>query len=318
MKKSVTCLSLAMLLIPALARAEEFPAKPVTIVVASTAGGATDVLGRHLADNLSKLWKQPVLVENRGGAGGSIATGYVSKSKPDGYTLLIVANTLTTNAAVQRNLPFDSVKDIQPISMVARGQMLIVTGNRVPMPTIASIVREAKAQKIFYGTSGPGTAPTFASELLGVTTGIKLEQVNYKGATEALTDMAGGRIDIYIASVSQMLPFIQNKTATPVAIMSTTRSKTLPSVPTVVEEGYPSALFDLWYGVFGPAGIPPEVTAKINESIKAVTNSPVGIDFLSKNGAMPTEVKVDEFTKTVAHEIQQWKELAQKLNLFEK
>ena len=275
----------AALLMPVAVQAQEFPTKPVTIVVAYAPGSSSDVFGRFLADALSKLWKQPVVVENRAGAGGSIGTAHVAKSRPDGHTFLISSNTYTTNAAAQRNLPFDPVKDLQPISMVARGQMGVVTGSRVPMPTLADIVKQGKTQKLFYGTNGPGSSPTFATELLAERLGVKLEMVNYKGAVDALVDMAGGRLDVYVGAVTTLMPAISNKTATPVAVQSDVRSKALPNVPTVAEAGFPGAEFDLWWGVFTAAGIPPAIAAKINEGIRTVTSTPEGVAFMSKNDA---------------------------------
>jgi tripartite-type tricarboxylate transporter receptor subunit TctC len=298
-------------------RAQEFPTKPITIIVAYAPGSSSDVFGRYLADSLSKLWKQSVVVENRPGAGGSIGTAHVTKSRPDGHTFLISSNTFTTNAAAQRNLPYDPLKDLQPVSMIARGQMGVVTGSRIAMPTLADVAQQGKAQKLFYGTNGPGSAPTFATELLAERLGVKLEMVNYKGAVDALVDIGGGRLDVYVGAVTTLMPAILNKTAVPVAVLSDVRSKALPEVPTVAEAGFPGAEFDLWWGVFTASGTPSAVAAKINEGIQIVTTTPEGVAFLAKNDTSPTALTVDQFTAHVSREIAQWRDLARRHNLFE-
>lgn len=308
-------LLIGALVAPSLASAQEFPSKPVTIVIPFTPAGSNDTIGRYLADGLSKLWKQSVVVENRPGAGSAIGAAHVAKARPDGYTLLFVSSTFTTNAATQKSLPFDPVKDLQPVGMGAIGQMVIVTGSRVPMPTLGDLIKQAKSQKIFYGTTGVGSSTQFAAELFSDVAGIKMQPVHYKGGTDALVDMAGGRLDVYVGTVTQVLSSVANKTAMPVAIVSKTRSKALPDVPTVAEAGAAGAETDLWWGVFTAAKTPKPVVAKINEGINAVMTTPESADFLSKHGAIPEKMSVDQFSKLVSSELARWKELAKTHNI---
>ena len=315
MKLIVKALLVGALLAPSIASAQEFPSKPVTIVIPFTPAGSNDTIGRYLADGLGKLWKQTVVVENRPGAGSAIGAAHVAKARPDGYTLLFVSSTFTTNAATQKSLPFDPVKDLQPVGMGAIGQMVIVTGSRVPMPTLADLVKQAKSQKIFYGTTGVGSSTQFAAELFSDVAGIKMQPVHYKGGTDALVDMAGGRLDVYVGTVTQVLSSVSNNTAKPVAIVSKSRSKALPDVPTVAEAGTPGAETDLWWGVFVAAKTPKVVVAKINDGINAVMTTPESTEFLAKHGAIPEKMSVDEFSKLVTSELARWKNLAKAHNI---
>ena len=162
MKSIVKALLLTGALIaPSIATAQDYPSKAVTFVIPFGAGSSSDVMGRYVADNLSKLWKQPVVIENRSGAGSAIGAAYASKAQPDGYTLMFASSSYSTNAAVTKTLPFDPIKDFQPISMVSSGQMAILAGTRVPITTLDELIKQAKAQKLFFGSTGPGKFRAF-------------------------------------------------------------------------------------------------------------------------------------------------------------
>lgn len=301
--------------LPGLASAQNFPTKRVTVVIPFTPAGSNDTIGRYLADGLSKLWSTPVVVENRPGAGSAIGSAHVAQSRPDGYTLLFVSGTFTTNAATQTNLPFDPVKDLKPVGMGALGQMVIVTGSRVPVGNLTELTKAAKAQKIFYGTTGVGSSTQFAGELLNDVADIKMEAVHYKGGTDALVDMAGGRLDVYVGTVTQVLSSVASDKAKPLAIASKTRSKALPDVPTVAEAGFAGAEADIWWGVFAPSGTPDAIVTKINQGINTVMGSAEATEFLAKHGAMPTAMSVAEFSDHVTKELAKWRELATKHNI---
>ena len=295
--------------------AQNYPTRTVTLVVPFSPGASNDIFGRYLAAKLSETWKQAVVVENRPGAGSVIGTAHVAKAKPDGLTLLLVSSTLTTNAATRTDLPFEPLKDLQPVGLVALGQMVVVTGSRIPMASLQELVKQAKAQTVFYGTAGVGSSPTFSAELLNDVAGIRMQAVHYKGGTEALLDLSGGRIDVYVGTLTTLLPMITSKTVTAVAVASQTRSGTLPEVPTVAEAGFPGAESDIWWGVFAPAGLPGDVTAKINKDIDATMTMPEARDFLVKHGATPATMSVGQFTSHVASELVRWKDLARKHNI---
>lgn len=304
-------LPLAGLMLAATAvQAQDYPTKTITMVIPFTPAGSNDTIGRYLGENLGKLWKQTVVIENRPGAGSAIGSAHVAKARPDGYTILFVSSTFTTNAATQKNLPFDPLKDLQPVALGALGQMVIITGSRTPMPTLADLVKQAKAQKLFYGTTGVGSSTQFAAELFSGVAGIKMQPVHYKGGADALVDLAGGRLDVYVGTVTQVLPIVSSKTATAVAVAGKTRSTALPDVPTVAEAGVPGAEADNWWGVFTAAKTPTAVVTKLNEGINTVMATPESAEFLAKHGAIPSKMTVDEFTKHVSSELAKWKELA--------
>jgi Uncharacterized protein conserved in bacteria len=306
----------ALALTPSLAVAEKFPDGPVRVIIPFTPGGSNDTIGRYLGEGLSRTWGEAVVIENRPGAGSAIGSAHVATSAPDGHTLLFVSGTYTTNAATQANLPFDPLKDLQPVGLVALGDRLIATGSRVSLPTLAVLAEKAKTEQIFYGTTGIGSSTQFDTEFLSDVMGIKMTPVHYKGGSDALLDLAGGRLDVYVGSVTGLLPNIESKTAVPVALMSKTRADSIPDVPTVSEAGFPAAETYIWWGVFAPAGTDPEITGKINSDIFAVMATPEAEAFLKKNGlAVPHRLNVQEFTDHVSTEIARWKELAARRNI---
>lgn len=290
--------------------AQDFPNDTVSVVIPFTPGGSNDTIGRYLADNLAKHWDETVVVENKPGAGSAIGSAYVAQAEPNGYTLLFVSGTFTTNAATQPNLPFDPVEDLQPIGMGALGQFVVVGGKRLGAESLADLIETAKSRKVFYGTTGVGSSTHFAGALLADVAGIEMEPVHYPGGTDALLDIAGGRLDLYVGSVPQVLSSVEAGTATPLAVTSQTRSSALPDVPTVVEEGLSDAIFDIWWGVFTAADTPPEIVEEINSAINAVMTTPEAEEFLAKQGAAPHAMSVEEFTDHVHAEIAKWRKLA--------
>ena len=181
---ATAALVLAGVMTPSVSNAQAYPTKNVTLVVPFSPGGSNDVIARYLADALGKLWKQTVLVENRPGGGSAIGAAYVAKSPPDGYRMLFVSSSYTTLSATRTDLPFDPIKDLKPVSMVARGPVAIVTGSRVKMATLADLIRESKSRTIFYGTAGVGSTQHFNAELVNDALGIKMVAVAYPGGTE--------------------------------------------------------------------------------------------------------------------------------------
>jgi tripartite-type tricarboxylate transporter receptor subunit TctC len=295
--------------------AQEFPSKRMTVVIPFTTGGSNDTIGRYVADGLSKLWKQPVVVENRPGAGSAIGAAHVANSPKDGHTLLFVSSTFTTNAATQKNLPFDPVKDLQPVAMGALTQMLVVAGNRIPSKSLKELMEAAKTQKVFYGSTGVGSSTQFAAELLNDVAGVKTDPVHYKGGTDAIVDMVGGRIDLYVGTVTQVQSNVKNNQVKAFAVMSSKRSEALPDVPTIAEAGYPGAEMDNWWGIFVAAGTPAPIVEKLNAGIREVMSKPEAAEFLSKQGALPSLMTQPEFEAHVKKELGKWKELATKHNI---
>ena len=315
MKTLATVILLFATLFPTAGSAQDYPARPVTIVVPFPAGGSNDTIARHLAESLGKLWKQTLIVENRPGGGSSIGSSYVAKSPPDGYRVVLVSASYTTNAATRSDQPFDPIKDLKPVSMVARGHNAVVTGSRVPMATLADLARETKSKPIFYGTAGIGSAQHFNAELLNDAMGIQMQAIPYKGGQEALIDLVGERIDVVVGSLGGLLAHINTGKAKGVAVLSRERSPAAPNIPTAIEQGYPNAVVENYWAVFVPAGTPAAVVTKLNQGIHTVTHTPEGRAFLAKVDGEPTELTPEQVTTHVHKEIEYWTRLAKKLNL---
>jgi tripartite-type tricarboxylate transporter receptor subunit TctC len=284
--------------------------QPIVLVIPFSAGGSNDSIGRYLADRLSRLWNQTVVVENRPGAGSAIGSAHVARSAPDGHTLLFVSSSLTTMAATVTNLPFDPMDDLRPIGLAAVGQTVIVTGSRIHMPTLASLIEQSRSRTIFYGTAGVGTTSHLAAELLNDAAGIKMTAVHYRGASNAMIDMAGGRLDVYVGAVASLMSSVASGMATPVAVVGRMRDPAIPDVPTAAEAGFPGMEADVWWGVFAPAGTPAAEVSRINEGINAVMETPESRALLAKNGAVPRQLSVEAFELLVAADLQKWSSLA--------
>jgi tripartite-type tricarboxylate transporter receptor subunit TctC len=300
---------------PVVVSAQDYPSDTVTVVIPFTPGGSNDTIGRYLADGLGAHWDSTVVVENKPGAGSAVGSAHVAQAEPNGHTLLFVSGTYTTNAATQTNLPFDPINDLLPVGMGALGQFVVVVGNRVEADNLEGFVEEAKSRKVFYGTTGVGSSTHFGAALLSDVAGIEMEPVHYPGGTDALLDIAGGRLDMYVGSVPQVLSSVEAGTARPLVVISETRAAALPDVPSVVEAGLPDAVMDIWWGVFTTAGTPPEVVEEINTAINAVMSTPEAAAFLELQGAAPRPMSVEEYTEFVHSEIEKWTTLAQEHNI---
>lgn len=316
MKILKTLLTVGAILAPVMGSAQDFPSKTVTMVVPFSAGGSNDLLGRYLAEQLGNKWQQTVVVENKPGAGAAVGASYVVQSEKDGHTLLFVSGTLTTTGATSRNLPFDPIKDLQPVGLGAFGTWVLVTGPRLGATSLQEFADAAKEQTVFYGTTGVGSSTQMTAEIFAKTAGIKMEPVHYKGGTDALVDLAGGRIDLYAGTITQVRSTLDSGKATALAVAGNKRASALPDVPTVAEAGFAGAESEIWWGVFAPAGTPMEIVEKINADINELMNTDASAEFLATQGAEPGRMSVQEFTDHVHSELAAWKGIAADLNLF--
>jgi len=296
---------------PTLATALEFPNRQVTLVVPFGPGGSNDTYGRHLADGLSKLWKQTVIIQNKPGAGSAIGSASVAQAKPDGYTLLFVSTSYTTNAATLANLPFDPINGLAPVGVMGINDLFVVTGRRVPLPTLQELQKQSKAQTIFAGTPGVGSLGHLGPLLIAESLGVKFEYVHQKSGADVQTDLGGSRVDV----ATSVLFEVNSGNSTPIAVMSDKRSPALPNVPTTVEAGFPNALANIWFGVFAPAGTPSDVVNKINKDIAVVMKSPEAVDFLKGQALQVSDESPTEFGARVKGEIDKWTALAVKNGL---
>ncbi len=265
------------LLLPSLSSAQTgpYPNRPIKFIVPITPGGSNDVLARIIAQKLTELWGQPVVVENRPGAGMNLGADAVAKSAPDGYTWLLGANNIFVTNPHMGKMPFDVFKDLTPITQVATVPFVLVVNPAVPAKNMAELVDYAKRNpgKLNYGSSGNGSPQHLASEMLNFGAGIQTQHVPYKGAIPAITDLLGGRIQFFIGAVNSLLPHIKDGKLRALAGAGGQRFAAFPDLPAMAET-VPGVALDVWLGVFMPAGVPKDIVSKVNADIARVLQLP--------------------------------------------
>ncbi|UBM08475.1 Bug family tripartite tricarboxylate transporter substrate binding protein [Cupriavidus metallidurans] len=275
-----TCSSAAAIMIAGLfalcgqanAQADNFPNRPIKVVVPYPAGASTDLLARIVGQTMSKVLGQSVVVENRPGAGGIIAAEYTARSAPDGYTIMMTsAGILTNNPSMYKKLPYDAVKDFAPISIAAQLPLVIVVNNKLPAKSFQELMNLAKKEpgKLSYGSAGTGTSQHLAGELLKSMAKVDILHVPYKGGSPAMADLLAGQISMMFVQTASALPQVRNGKVRAIAIGSPQRSAMMPDVPTIAESGVPGYNSDTWYGYVAPAGVPQPILARLHAAIVA-------------------------------------------------
>ena len=305
--------ALALFSHAASAQDEDWPKRPVTVVVSFSAGGTTDIIARMLGVELSKIWGQPVIVDNRPGAGGNIAGNAVAKSAPDGYTLFMGSTgPLAVNNSLYKRMPFDHLKDFTPVSLVADvPNMLVINPKSMPVNSFKEFIGQLKAKpgKYFYASTGSGTASHLATELLKSQAGVEATHVPYKGAV-ALNDLlAGESIHFMFATIPSAIQFVRNGRLKALAVSSRKRSSGLPDIPTVAESGYPGFDASSWFGLVGPAAMPKAVTEKISADIARILNTPEMHARFIEHGAEPVGSTPQQFGDYMRSETVKWAEV---------
>ena len=317
MIKTGAFLVAALVLISPAVRAQTYPSRQITLIIPFAVGGSNDMVGRAIGKKLTEAWGQPVIVENRPGAGGMIGTGAVAAAPPDGYTLLLVSSTFTINPAIRKTMPFDTIKDFTPVAFIARSPLLVTASNKLPVKSAKELLALARSKpgQITYASSGPGSINQISTELIALSAGAQLMHVPYKGGAPALNDLLGGHVDIYVSSLPQVLPLAQNGQARALAVTSARRTPLLPDVPTLEEAGI--AGFDLWswWGVVGPAGMPANVVNALNSEIGKMLNSPELSTFLSNEGAEAETMTPQQFGDLMRSETARWIKVAHEANI---
>ncbi|NGM20044.1 tripartite tricarboxylate transporter substrate binding protein [Roseomonas stagni] len=304
----------ALAALPGIARAQPaWPSRAVRMVVPFPPGGSNDVLGRALCERLGAQLSQPFVVENRGGAGGAIGADQVAKSAPDGYTLLFMSSSLTTNAAVQR-LPYDPVADFTPIAQAAVAPMIVTVGKDSPARTMADLVRIARERPgmLRFGGAGPGDTSFFATELLKMAANLDMEAVAYRGITEAQTDAAAGRIDLVVTTLASARGLIEAGQLRLLATASAERDPRMADVPTVREATGIDYVTGVWWGVFAPARMPPALTAAINAAVNRAMAEPQYQRVLEAGGASMAALAPEAFAARVRSEVARWTDVAKR------
>jgi len=285
--------------------AQSFPNKPVHVVISFTAGSSTDIVGRVVFAKVAEYWGQPVVAENRGGAGGSIGSALVAKAAPDGYTLLINSSAHAVNPAIFASLPYDTVKDFADIVPLSIQPNVLVVNSTSSYRTMADLLNAAKAKPgaINFGHAGIGSGTHLSTERLIAAAGINVTQVPFKGTPEVITALLSNSVDCYWAPISAGLSAIKGGKLRALAVSTTRRNPSLPEVPTPVEAGLRNADSALWFGVWGPAGLPPEVVQKISADVRRALADPGVKEKLVALGNDTLDMSPPEFAKFVREEI---------------
>ena len=301
---------------PTHAQNTAYPARPIKFIVPITPGGSNDVVARVIAQKLTEQWGQAVTVDNRPGAGMNLGADLVAKSPPDGYTWLLGANNIfVTNPHVGKT-PFDVFKDFTPISQVALVPFVLVVHPSVPAKNVAELVAYAKANpdKLNYGSSGNGSPQQLASEMLNHAAGIQMQHVPYKGAVPAITDLLGGRIQVFIGAVNSLLPHIKEGKLRLIAGAGGKRFAAFPDVPAIAET-VPGVALDVWLGVFMPAGVPKDMVAKVNTDIARVLQLPDVKANLSGQGIEPAPSSPEALAATIKDDYARWGKVIREANI---
>ena len=290
------------------AAAQQYPNKPIKIINPWTAAGPAELLARIIAAKISESLGQPVIVENKPGAGGVIGAAFVARSAPDGYTILFShVGPIAISPALMKDLAYDSVKDFAPITQVSSGPAVLVVRPGIPATTIRELIAYAKANpgKLSYGSVGPGSTTHLAGEMLSLMAAVDLLHVPYKGSAPVVTDMMGGQIDMAFLNTGAILPQIQSGKVRAIAVSTLKRSSVLPELPTLAET-LPGFELNSWYGMMAPAGTPKEiVTLFYRECVKAL-KAPSVIDWLKQNGFDPVGSTPEEHAAQIRGDLERW------------
>lgn len=318
--KSIFNLAITLLIaaFTQLASAQAFPSKPVKIIVPFPPGGGTDILARPIAQKLSEKWGQPVIIDNRGGAGGNIGTKAAAEADADGYTLIFgVLGTHAVNQSLYANAGFDSTKDFAAITMVANTPNILVVHPSVPVHSVKELIDYAKKNpgKLNYATPGSGTPSHLATEIFKSMAGVDLMHVPYKGSGPALAGMLGGQTQVWIANAPVVLPYIKAGKLRALATTSARRPAIASDIPTLNEAGLRGYEADTWYGIFAPAKTPKPILDKLHADIVEVLRSPEVRETFASLGAEVVANSSDEFTQKLRADVAKWKKVIADLHL---
>jgi tripartite-type tricarboxylate transporter receptor subunit TctC len=288
-----------------------FPDRPITLVVAAPPGGGTDIVGRMFAEHLSKEFGQQVIVDNKGGGNGNIATALVAKAKPDGYTLLMQYSSFhSANPAMIKNLNW-SPKDLTGVAMGAIAPQLIVIAKRVPPDNLKDFIAYAKANpgKLNYASFGPGSVAHIGGVMLNKAAGIDLVHIPYKGAGPVSADLVAGQVELAVMSPPSLAAHIRNGNVKALALASEARLPTFPDIPTTAEAGLPGFIFDAWYGMFAPAGTPKPIIDKLNAAMRKIAKFDAVVERSNQLGIVLKDWNAEQFDRFVATEGDVWSKI---------
>ena len=290
------------------ALAQKYPTRPIRLVVASSPGGASDILARMLAQKLSEELGQQVVVDNRGSASGVIGTDIVAKATPDGYTLLIIQPSLTINPSMVRKLPYDAVRDFAPISHVVDACQVLTVNAALPAKSVKDLIALAKAKpgQLTFGSPGFGTSPHMTAELFKQTAGVDMQQIIFKGSGAAFISVISGEISAAVSTALSAMPHVRSGRLRALGVTTAKRIQILPDVPTLAEAGLPGFVTTQWFGILAPAGTPRPIIDRLYQSLTRGAGSPEVVKHLAGQGVEVVNRKPEEFAALIKREIAQW------------
>ena len=289
------------------ASAQNYPQRPVQLIVPVSAGGGTDVMARTVGQKVGELLGQSIVVENKTGAGGNIGVEYVAKAKADGYTLLFSPSTIATNVAVYRKLPYDLLKDFQTVALVGQTDVALVVSSKVAAGSVKDFVELARSKPgaLNYGSAGMGSSQHLTAEYFNQLAGTSSNHIPYKGQSQAMNDLVGGQLDYMFSPLQNALPFIKQGRIRVLAVAAKQRHRDLPQTPTLIESGYPGAEVSNWFALYAPAGTPPAVVKRLHGAYTQVLKQPemkaklegMGFDFVFVNPDQATDFMRSELVR---------------------
>jgi tripartite-type tricarboxylate transporter receptor subunit TctC len=286
--------------------ARNYPNKPIRVIIGQPPGGATDIVARALAQKLTDALGQTVVIDNRSGAAGSIASALTASASPDGYTALIVSSTYTINPSLYKKLPFDPVKDLQPVTLIASSPFLLLVHPSIPAKTTRELIALAKTRPLTFGSGGIGSSGHLAAELFSSMAGIQMTHVPYKGAGPALIDTLSGQVNLILSSIVSGMPYAKSGRLRALAITTRTRSATLPEVPTIAESALPGYDFSSWYAMMVPAGTPRQIINRLYTETAKALKLPDLQQRLTNEGCEAVGSTPDELAAYLKLEMTRW------------
>lgn len=286
----------------------QYPQKPIRLVAPFAPGGGTDILARLFGQQMNEVLGQQVIVDNRGGAGGTIGTDIAAKAPPDGYTLILVSASHAINPGLYGKLPYDSVNDFAPITQIATSPGILVVNPSLPVKSVKDLIALAREKpgQINYASAGSGTPPHLAGELFKVMAKIDMLHVPYKGNAPAFTDVIGGQVSLIFPTMPSAMSFIKSGRLRPIAVTSAKRSPAAPDIPTIAESGLPGYEATSWYGILAPARTPREIVARLHEVLVSIIGSPDMKQKLAAQGLDPVGNTPQQFAGVIKGEIAKW------------
>ena len=290
------------------ASAQTYPERPITLVVPYPAGGGNDVLGRLVAERMGKALGGTIIVENRGGAGGTIGTRQVAKSAPDGYTMLIATSSLAINPSLYPNVGYDPIKDFAPIGLLASGANIVLVHPSVPANSIQELIALAKKGpgKLNFASTGSGSSVHLAAELFAAMAGVKINHVPYRGSGPALNDLLGGHVTMMFATLPSAIGIVKGGKVRALAVSSAKRSAVFPELPTIAETGLTGYAAELHYGLVAPAGTPRPIIDRLNAALRSALEDPALRERLAREGAVPLPSTPEQYAADIAAEERMW------------